>query len=169
MSKQKISKPVSVLVVPVGGEPELVKLEADELAHLQRLVGGYIECQHAPRGLELIVNENGLRRGLPYNRCGFVGTMVFSRLSATGRRLDLRPEHIAKIKDWLARNDQRPPRCHVCGCRAVATMFCPCRNVLLYCGSCYRHSFEVMTGSDEEARRRYCLCQTCRDTGAYKP
>lgn len=94
--------------------------------------------------------------------------MVFSRMSATGRRLDLRPEHVAKIKDWLARNDQRPSRCHVCGGQPVGTMFCPCRNVLLYCGACYERLIEAMTDTDEEARRHYCLCQTYRDTGAYK-
>ena len=63
---------------------------------------------------------------------------------------------------WLSRNDHRPPLCHVCGKHGGATMFCTCRDVLIYCVGCYDKCFQVMDGSDNKAKNRFALCPRCR-------
>ena len=62
----------------------------------------------------------------------------------------------------MSRNDHRPPLCHVCGKPGGATMFCRCRDVLIYCVGCYRQVFEAMAGSDTKEKKRFCMCSRCR-------
>lgn len=38
-----------------------------QLDELQKIVGGYIEIVHLPNGQIMVVNEEGLIHGLPYN------------------------------------------------------------------------------------------------------
>jgi hypothetical protein len=64
--------------------------------------------------------------------------------------------------EWLARNDHRPPLCHVCGKPGGATMFCPCRYVLIYCVACYDQVAQVMNGSNMKEKERFALCPRCR-------
>jgi hypothetical protein len=75
---------VSVLAVPVGQEPE-VRLLNNDLESLQEFVGGQICAQGIARRLWLYANDDGLRLGLPYNRCGFVGDLVIAKVSSATR------------------------------------------------------------------------------------
>ena len=152
---------VSVLAVPVGQEPE-VRLLHHDLKSLQEFVGGQICVQGITPHLSLYANDDGLRLGLPYNRCGFVGNLLIAKVSSAGNRIAMTDKDVATAKEWLARNDHRPPFCHMCGRMGGVTLFCPCRAVLIYCVECYNLLGEVMNGTDQGAQRRYGLCPRCR-------
>lgn len=64
-----MSSTVKVLVVPVDGPPRVEDVPAAEgmLEALQKLVGGYIEPVRLGDGAIMLVNEDGLRLGLPFN------------------------------------------------------------------------------------------------------
>lgn len=161
----KENKQVSILAIPVGREPVLRFIPStteDRIDALQEIVGGHFGSSAMTPHLHLYSNEDGLWHGLPYNRCGFVGNLVIVKISAAGNPISLTDKDVAKAKEWLDRNDHRPPFCHVCGKPGGTTLFCPCRDVLIYCVGCYNQLAEIMGNSDETAQRRFCLCPRCR-------
>lgn len=99
-----------VLIIPPKGD-NIHEHDTDgTLERLQNLVGGYIECgapvELREAGMQLLVNEEGVLRNLPYNEnlypFFFVGTAViigFNGDSFTG----LTPEQLEHAKEWLAR------------------------------------------------------------------
>ena len=70
---------ILAVIKRVGEEPYVEHIEND-LDVLQSLVDGYIEAVTLAKDLILIVNEEGLIKGLPFNKnvCGypFYGTIV---------------------------------------------------------------------------------------------
>lgn len=68
------------VVVKRVGEPAVVQQTRNTLKAFQELVGGYIETFRIAEDLVLVVNEEGLMEGLPWNCkvCAqpFVGTVV---------------------------------------------------------------------------------------------
>jgi hypothetical protein len=66
-SEEKSTSTVRVLVCRVGHEPRLEDAATD-LASLQALVGGYLECVGLGDGVDLWCNESGRIDGLPFNR-----------------------------------------------------------------------------------------------------
>lgn len=155
-------KQVSVLAVPVGKEPEM-RLIQNDLKSLQEVVGGRICAQDIAPNLTLYANEDGIHRRLPYNCCGFVGDLLIAKISSAGNTISMTDKDIATAKEWLARNDHRPPYCHVCGRPGGVTLFCFCRDVLIYCVGCYNRLDKVINRGDLEAQKRFCLCPRCRE------
>lgn len=79
---------IEVLYLQPGKQPEKRMIKA-ELAAYQELVGGYIEQVHIHEGLVLVVNEEGLLKGLPAcvlvadergHQTPVVGSCFFARL-----------------------------------------------------------------------------------------
>lgn len=75
---------MQVIICEVGKAPEVREMP-NTLKALQEAVGGYIETLHPHkaglRGLDntvMIFNEEGRLRGLPPNRLGIVGTLIFA-------------------------------------------------------------------------------------------
>jgi hypothetical protein len=73
-----------VIVCEVGRPPELREMP-NTLKALQETVGGYIETLHPRKaglsvldGAVMIFNEEGRLQGLPPNRLGIVGTLIFA-------------------------------------------------------------------------------------------
>jgi hypothetical protein len=157
----KGKKRIAVLAVPVGKEPEVQVIDND-LKSLQEFVGGQICAQGIAPRLMLYANDDGLQLGLPYNRCGFVGNFLIATISSAGNEIAMTDKDVATAKEWLARNDHRPPFCHMCGRMGGVTLFCPCRAVLIYCVECYNLLGEVMNGTDLDQKKRYGLCPRCQ-------
>jgi hypothetical protein len=160
-----MKKEVSVLLVPLGGEPVVRLIPSDvesSYEALSEFIGGSISSQVIAPRLQLLANEEGVLRRLPYNRCGFVGNIAIAKYSTAGNNISMTEKDVATALEWLARNDHHPPLCHVCGKPGGATMFCPCRDVLIYCVGCYEQCFRVMGGSDLKAKNRFALCPRCR-------
>lgn len=56
----------TITLIPVAGQK--VTLSKDDLSTMQAAVGGLVEViRHIPAGGVLLVNEEGLMTGLPYN------------------------------------------------------------------------------------------------------
>jgi hypothetical protein len=160
-----MQKELSVLLVPLGGEPVVRLIPSDvesSYKMLRGFVGGSVSSQVIAPRLHLIANENGMYLRLPYNRCGFVGTFLIAKYSSAGNNVSMTGKDIERAMLWLARNDHRPPLCHVCGKPGGATMFCPCRDVLIYCVGCYDRTAQVMNGSSMKEKERFALCPRCR-------
>src|SRR5262249_966555 len=95
------------------------------------------------------------------------GTFLIAKYSAAGNNISMTRKDIEKARLWLARNDHRPPLCHVCRKPGGATMFCPCRDVLIYCEGCYDRIGQVRKGSSRKEKERFALCRRVRkETGA---
>lgn len=65
---------IRVVMCPCDGRPPYVTNISDSLQNMQRIVHGYIEPVTLPRMMSgtvpvLVVNEEGLIKGLPVNRC----------------------------------------------------------------------------------------------------
>jgi hypothetical protein len=162
-----MKKEVAVLLVPLGGEPVVRLIPSDvesSYKMLRGFVGGSISSQVIAPRLQLIANENGLYLRLPYNRCGYVGTFLIAKYSAAGNNLTMTEKDVATALEWLTRNDHYPPLCHVCGKPGGVTMFCRCRDVLIYCVDCYDRAAQVMNGSSTKEKERFALCHRCRTT-----
>lgn len=160
-----VKKEVSVLAVPLGGKPVVLPIPSDvngSYEALKSFIGGWICSQGIAPRLQLLANEEGVLSRLPYNRCGFVGNIVIAKYSIGGNNISMTEKDIELAMSWLSRNDHRPPLCHVCGKHGGATMFCTCRDVLIYCVGCYDKCFQVMDGSDNKAKNRFALCPRCR-------
>ena len=91
------------LIVRPTGEKEHVDIEANDLAVLNVIVGGYIEYVYVTDGVHAYCNEEGKLQGLPVNieatrlagRLGvdiLCGTVVFLGEYADGYEGDLPPE-----------------------------------------------------------------------------
>lgn len=135
-----------ILAVQHGQPPlpeEIPGTDEGSLTWLQNFVGGSIGGIGIGGGLTLINNDDGLNLRLPYNRAGQVGNFAIQRFSEkTGKLLSLRQKDITYALDWLARNQHIPPLCHVCGELGGCCLLCVCRDVLIYCPSCYsKHAF----------------------------
>lgn len=80
MAKAKAKKPVlklKVVVKEVNKPANVVEIEGtDPLEMMQRTVGGYVQAVGIGPGVTILMDEDGLAKGLPDN-CGFVGTLVF--------------------------------------------------------------------------------------------
>ena len=154
---QPPSKPALIgLALPLGAEPQECSIPTDPDAQygwLQEFVGGSISIHRITASLVLTFNDNGLLLRLPYNRCGFVGNVVVRKVSSAGNTLSMNPNDLETARDWLDRNECSPPVCHVCGDPGGLTMFCRCRDVLIFCVECYRK-----LGGDRE---RFGLCGRC--------
>jgi hypothetical protein len=156
---------VSVLAVPLGKNPILRLIPSNNDGCYEAvcaIVGGGICSQEIAPRLRLIANDNGLSRRLQYNRCGHVGNLVIAKYSSAGNIILMTDKDIEVAKEWLTRNDHRPPFCHVCGKPGGVTMFCTCRDVLIYCEGCYKQCFQVMNGNDMDEKKRFALCSRCR-------
>lgn len=77
MEKQKN---ILVVIKEPGKAPYVEPCFPNTLEAFQKTVGGYIETLTLCKDLVLVVNEEGLLQGLPYNckACGkpFVGTII---------------------------------------------------------------------------------------------
>ena len=99
---------IMVVVKEPGKGARIEPLFENTLEAFQKAVGGYIETISVRDDLVLIVNEEGLIAGLPYNTSvlglGLVGTVV-----AAGVRGDefasLKGSLIAPVLDLLGRDD----------------------------------------------------------------
>lgn len=69
-----------------GKAPEVVQIE-NTLEALQHEVGGYIETVTIAADLTIVVNEEGMLRGLPYN-ANICGRHLFGTILAVGVRGD---------------------------------------------------------------------------------
>src|SRR5690349_3376125 len=130
-----MKKEVPILAVPLGEKPVVRLIPANEegtYEALSEFVGGTISSQVIAPRLLLIANDDGINLRLPYNRCGFVGNFLITKTSTAGNNISMRDKDIESAMQWLSRNDHRPPHCHVCGKPGGATMFCTCRDVLIY-------------------------------------
>jgi hypothetical protein len=164
---EKTKKPISVLYVPLGQDPQVREIPNDYDA-LMELVGGSFEGYSITERLTLYVNGNGLLKQLPYNRAGMVGNIAIGKHSSAGISLSLTDKDVGTALEWLLRNDQRPPICHVCGGPGGHTLFCTCRDVLIYCPDCNHQLATVLNGTDKREQFRYGLCGWCRQREARK-
>lgn len=57
----------SAIIIKTTGETEIVDIANDELATLQKAVGGYIEAVALNDNLTMWLNEEGKVEGLPHN------------------------------------------------------------------------------------------------------
>jgi hypothetical protein len=163
---------VQVLLIPVGGEPVVGDIPTSTKGGFKAIsewVGGGIcsnDISERPH-LEILCNDDGLELGLPYNRAGHVGQLVIARYDAEGYQESMTGLDCALARDWLARNDQRPPLCHVCGGPgANITYFCFCRDVLVFCLDCEKRRGLVMATGEWEEQERYGMCAKCRQKPA---
>jgi hypothetical protein len=167
----KKAKDATILLVPVGGEPELKTVERDvdsSSEFMGRWVGGTIASNDIGHRLHLICNDDGLALRLPYNRAGMVGPLLVGKYSPWGNLVSMSDADVAVAKAWLAHNDHRPPLCHVCGQPSGTTLFCPCRNVLIFCPPCAGRLEEVLRGDTKEMER-FCVCERCRGQKESQP
>jgi hypothetical protein len=160
-------------MVPPGGEPAVQEIPAGDKGGykaLSALVGDNITSQPiAPCvNIQLITNDDGPALHLPYNRAGMVGPFLIARYDSEGYITSMAEEDLELARGWLARNDQRPPVCHVCGKPGNRTYFCPCCDVLVYCTGCLRRVRKAITSgrTQDEQFRRLSLCGRCRDNKA---
>ena len=155
-----MNKEITMLAVPVGEEPSEYSLAATSAGKwLGEFVGGAMGIESIGRSLSLVANDSGLNLRLPYNRSGFVGNFAIVKTSSAGNTTSMRRRDIADTLEWLMRNECRPPLCHVCGGPGGATLFCACRDVLIFCPACYGHLGDEMKPAQA---KRFVLCERCR-------
>lgn len=91
---------MKAIIKEVGKSPRVEEIE-NELATMQKLVGGYIEVVSMGGGVALVVNEEGKLAGLPVNfgmgRDVIVGTAVFVAYGSDGDFKDLEDYQIDTI------------------------------------------------------------------------
>lgn len=91
---------MKAIIKEVGQSPRVEDIKND-LATLQGLVGGYIECVTVGKGIILVVNEEGKLDGLPVNfplgNDFIVGTAVFVADGFDGDFTDLSDEQIETV------------------------------------------------------------------------
>jgi hypothetical protein len=169
MSKKKL---VQVLLIPVDGEPVVGDIPASAKGGYKAISewvgGGFCSDQISERPhLEIICNDYGPELGLPYNRAGHVGQLLIARFDAEGGIESMTDLDWALALDWLARNDQRPPLCHVCGGPGDnITYICFCWDVLIFCLDCEKRRGQVMAVGEWEEKARYGMCAKCRQKPA---
>lgn len=97
---------MQAIIKEVGKGARVEEIEND-LATLQRLVGGYIEAISAGQGICLVCNEEGKLNGLPPNfpigNEVIVGTAVFVAYGNDGEFADLTDKQIEVVMNFLER------------------------------------------------------------------
>lgn len=73
---------ISVIVKEVGKKPKRKTIK-NTLADLQKVVGGQIETVTLAENIVMIVNEDGIPLGLPYN-CTMFGHAIYGTLVLAG-------------------------------------------------------------------------------------
>jgi hypothetical protein len=141
------------MLVKAGGEPLMLDIEPGWEA-LAELTGGAFEGYPLTGRLTVYVNGNGRNLGLPYNRAGFLGDFVIGKVSSAGNPLRMLDKDVQAALQWLERNDQRPPLCQVCGRPGGTTLFCKCRDVMIYCPECYVRL--------DQSPQHYLVCGRCQ-------
>ena len=95
---------MKAIIKEVGQMPRVEDIKND-LATLQGLVGGYIECVRIGQGVFMIANEEGKLDGLPPNfQFGYdviVGTAVFVADGFDGEFTDLSDAQIETVMEQL--------------------------------------------------------------------
>lgn len=90
---------IQVIVKRAGEKPEVTSINND-LETFQTLVDGYIEVV-SYRGVDVVVNEEGKLRELPFNFYLYsdfiVGTAIFTQHDDEGDFISLKPEEIAMV------------------------------------------------------------------------
>jgi len=87
----------AVIVYP--GEAASVSDIGMDLESLQNIVGGYIEIINVENNIQLIINEDGVRLELPFNRM-VNGHMICGPIIAVGVNLDT-GDNVALDKNQL--------------------------------------------------------------------
>ena len=77
---------------------------SNTLENLQKTVGGYIETLTMP-GYTLIVNEEGIPLGMPFN-CKVAGFMLFGTIIAAGTQGDEFADVGISFDEWKAIIDE---------------------------------------------------------------
>lgn len=90
---------IKVVLCEVGKEPSVVEIEND-LYTLQKIVGGYIENITLQSKICLICNEEGMLKGLPFNRCGILGTFILTKYDSEGKLISLSNSETKIIQEW---------------------------------------------------------------------
>ena len=102
MSKQQLIK------IEVGKDPEVISLEKIELKEMQEIVGGFLECIHLGKGVDLWFNEEGRLINLPPNRLfrgatghlyDILGNAFICGMNEDGDTIGLTDEQVIS---WLA-------------------------------------------------------------------
>lgn len=104
---------VRILHVQVGRKP-VVRAVPNDLASLQKLVGGYLEWVPGAGGIDLWCNEEGLVLNLPHNRTFAMGEasdsvydvhgdFFFARNDGQGEIESLTAEDVLTAQGWLRR------------------------------------------------------------------
>lgn len=100
---------MKAIIKEPGKKPRITEIE-NNLAALQKAVGGYIETVTFAENCCIICNEEGRLQGLPYNLtfCGgsFVGTILFIGV-AGDEFADLSKEYAEILLGQLERSEQR--------------------------------------------------------------
>lgn len=144
---------VTVLFVPVGGDPEM-RTVPNTLQAKQKLVGGRLGMMPLSPSLHLYNNDDGLAKGLPYNRCGMVGDFYIAKVTSAGNSRSLNEKDVRQVEDWLERNHHYPPLCIQCGKLAGYTFRCQCGDVLLYCLDCVNDITTTLCNRCEKKAKR---------------
>lgn len=90
---------IKVVLCEVGKEPKVVEIKND-LQTLQEIVGGYIENVTLRSKICLICNEEGMLKGLPFNRCGILGPFILSKANEDDELISLSDSEIRIIGEW---------------------------------------------------------------------
>ncbi len=101
---------MKAIIKEVGQSPRVEDIKND-LATLQELVGGYIECVMIGQGVVLVVNEEGKLDGLPVNfplgNDVIVGTAVFVADGFDGDFTDLSDEQVEMLMGSICDKKQK--------------------------------------------------------------
>jgi hypothetical protein len=73
---------ISVIVKEPGKKPKR-RTVTNKLATFQKVVGGHIETVTLAENIVLVVNEDGIPLGLPYN-CNMFGHTIYGTLMLVG-------------------------------------------------------------------------------------
>src|SRR4051794_33961701 len=111
-TKSRGVRTMRMLVVPVGGEPyttEIPDRNPEQYDALRDLIGGWLELLPIGKNVVIVADEEGRLKGLPFNRCGIVGTFVIAAETGKGNFRSLTDAQVAKAIKWIDRHkDERP-------------------------------------------------------------
>lgn len=95
------------ILLPVSGIPSVLEVAQDELATLQKAVGGLIAPVDLPNGYTIYVNDEGLLDGLPFNLIAsqLAGQYLAGNAVMVGT-VDPKGETGSVGEDWVATIEQ---------------------------------------------------------------
>lgn len=107
-----MAKLINVMIKNVGAEPRTAEI-VHNLAEMQEIVGGYIECVALPNNIDMWINEEGMLEENPklnlvvVNHKGdihykIVGDVFFAGHNKKGETISLTPEQISWLETNLA-------------------------------------------------------------------